>query len=144
MSHLCSAVAKKPNSILGYVNRMPDTWEVVFPLLSYCPAGPGVLHLHSRGTLTNWNLFRGCPHYSFLNNWRKPSYPHREFFRTNLPSFVNGFSNRMISVLLTILVFLQIINFLLNCCPQNLTRFSRCGFNLSHAQWTVSSLDLVI
>lgn len=34
MSPLCNAVAKKPNSILGYVHRMSSIGEVVFPPLS--------------------------------------------------------------------------------------------------------------
>lgn len=50
---LCNAVAQKLNSILVCVSRMPNTGEVMFPLLAYCAAGPGVLHLHSGGTLTN-------------------------------------------------------------------------------------------
>lgn len=53
LSQLCNAVTQKPNSILVCVNRMPNTGEVMFPPLSYCPAGPGVLHLYSRGALTN-------------------------------------------------------------------------------------------
>lgn len=53
VSQLCNAVAKKPHSVLGYVNRMPNTREVMFPPPSDCPAGPEVLHLHSRRTLEN-------------------------------------------------------------------------------------------
>lgn len=129
MSHLYKAVAKKPNSILGCGNRMPNTREAVFPLLSYCPAGSGVLHLHSRRTLTNGNLFRGWPQCRLWNGWRKPSYPHRVFFRPNLPSFVNSLSQGMISTP-NHPGLSHIINFLLKCCSQSLTRFSKCGFNL--------------
>lgn len=57
MSQLCDPVVKKPNSTLGCVNGMPklklETREIMFPLLSDCQVGPGVLYLYSRAAVPN-------------------------------------------------------------------------------------------